>query len=73
MLSNVLVSGLLVGGAAALQIPDNVKTFLNGLNQSGQCNRKLASGFYNSAFEGPGSLSALALSTPYSIHQTKES
>jgi hypothetical protein len=64
MISNVLLSGLLVGAAAALQIPDNVKAFLTELNRSGQCNRKLASGFHNSAFEGPGSLPTLSPSNP---------
>ncbi|KAI5467898.1 fungal chitosanase of glycosyl hydrolase group 75-domain-containing protein [Mariannaea sp. PMI_226] len=40
--------------ANALEIPDNLKSFYKKLKSKGQCDDKLASGFYNSEFNDDG-------------------
>ena len=58
-----LVTAVLAAGVDALSIPGNIQNLYNSIKAQGQCNNKLASGFYselpgpNSAWKVPHSLS----------------
>lgn len=54
MLANTLIVALLASTSSALDVPQNVRDFYNQLKGKGQCDNKLATGFFNSEFENGG-------------------
>ena len=66
MLTQSLLVALLATSSTALDVPQNVRNFYNQLKSKGQCDNKLATGFFNSEFEKGGALKYSLL--PDSIH-----